>query len=61
VTPEDVDAEVRRRARAVKADPAMMRRLIDEQEGEMDRLEQQVFFRKCLDFLKSVSKITEAV
>jgi trigger factor len=60
VTPEDVDAEIRRRAQAVSADPAMMRRLIDEQEGEMDRLEQSVFFRKCLDFLKSVSKITEA-
>lgn len=60
VTPEDVDAEVRRRAQAVSADPAMMRRVIEEQEGEMDRLEQQVFFRKCLDFLKSVSNITEA-
>jgi trigger factor len=60
VTPEDVDAEVRRRAQAVSADPAMMRRLIDEQEGEMDRLEQQVFFRKCLEYLKSVSNITEA-
>lgn len=61
VTPEDVDAEVRRRAQAVSADPAMMRRLIEEQEGEMGRLEQQLFFRKCLDHLKSVSKITEAV
>jgi trigger factor len=60
VTPEDVDAEIRRRAQAVSADPGMMRRLIDEQEGEMDRLEQQVFFRKCLNFVKSVSKITEA-
>lgn len=61
VTPEDVDAEVRRRALAVSADPAMMRRLIEEQEGEMGRLEQQLFFRKCLEHLKSVSKITEAV
>jgi trigger factor len=60
VTPEDVEAEIRRRASGVSADPAMMRRVIEEQEGEMDRLEQQVFFRKCLDFLKSVSKITEA-
>jgi trigger factor len=57
----DIEAEIQRRARAVKADPGMMRRLIEEREGEMDRLQQQLFFRKTLEFLKSVAKITEAV
>lgn len=57
----DVAAEIERRARAVNADPAMMRRVIEEREGEMDRLEQRLFFRKTLEFLKSISKITEAV
>jgi trigger factor len=55
----DIDAEVQRRAQAASADPVMFRRLLEDQ-GEMDRLRNQVFFRKVLDYLKSVSNITEA-
>jgi trigger factor len=55
----DIEAELQRRAQAASADPAMMRRLLEDQ-GEMDRLRNQVFFRKVLDYLKSVSNITEA-
>src|SRR5262249_44370037 len=49
----EIDAEVQRRAEAASADPVMFRRLMEDQ-GELDRLRNQVFFRKVLDYLKSV-------
>lgn len=55
----DVDAEIERRAQAASADSKMMRKLLEDQ-GEIGRLRNQVFFRKVLDHLKSVSNITEA-
>jgi trigger factor len=57
--PSDVDEEIERRAKAAKAEPSIMRRLLEEQ-GELDALQTELFFRKILNHLKSVSTITEA-
>jgi len=56
---EDLDAEIERRAKQAKAEPAIMRRLLEEQ-GELDSLQTELFFRKVLNHLKSISTIMEA-
>jgi trigger factor len=57
--PEELDAEIERRAKQAKAQPAIMRRLLEEQ-GELDSLQTELFFRKVLNHLKSISTIMEA-
>jgi trigger factor len=58
VEASDVEAEIERRAAAAGTDAKVVRRILEEQDG-VDSLENRVFFRKVLDFLKSVNTIEE--
>jgi trigger factor len=55
----EVQEELERRAKETGADPKVMRQVLQDQ-GELNRLINQVFMRKVLDYLKSVSVVKEA-
>lgn len=59
VSEAEVQEELQARAAATGADPKVMRQVMQDQ-GEMNRLQNSVFMRKILDYLKSVSVIKEA-
>jgi trigger factor len=55
----EVQEELERRAQETGADPKVMRQVLQDQ-GELNRLINQVFMRKVMDYLKSVSAVKEA-
>jgi trigger factor len=59
VSDTEVREELERRAKEAGADPKVMRQVLQDQ-GEMNRLVNQLFMRKVMDYLKSVSVIKEA-
>jgi trigger factor len=58
VEERDVDEEINRRAAASDTEPAVMRRVFEEQ-GDLSTLRNQLFYRKVVDFVKAQNTVEE--